>query len=137
MSIYKLYATGTTGADDLAALDIQFQGLITAWYVFGWASGLSADNDTCQGEISFLSASTFTSNDARGTIAMFGISQAFITSGMANQSVSTGLSNLAIPVSAGERIHMHIGTNGTVGTFKFNGILYVEDTADANLRRRR
>jgi len=136
MSVYKLHGIVGANTDSLANLDIQFDGIIVGW--FATCNGLSADalNDGFKCEVSFLSSNTFTSNDARGTIMQVQGGQAFLTQGGAGVFINRGMSGLSIPVTAGERIHMHVNISGGINC-DFTVILYVEDTADVNLRRRR
>lgn len=134
MTIYKLYNEFTSSADSGALLDIQFDGVITAidWNV---RADLDADTEAYNVELSFLSTNTFTVNDSRGSISMVG-AQASGTPGFIDHVVAKGLSGLAIPVTAGERVHLH-GTLAGTASVRAHCYLHVEDRADPRLRRRR
>ena len=137
MSIYKLRGAGTGGTEDsVASLDIQADGFITA--MSGWLrADCDADGDSMTAEISFLSTSTVASNDTRGSLFMVAlhaiqVSAASTILASDNHSVS----GTRIPVSAGERVHLHlVGTAAIVSTA--NIYIYVEDSLDPQFRRRR
>jgi len=137
MSVYKLRGAATGGTEDgIAALDIQFDGEIVA--ILGAMDGdLDADAETIACEVSFLSGNTTAINDTRGSLFMMRIRNAE-TSAVGNMpvAVNNAVSSLRIPVSAGERIFMHvIATAGVVSTS--NVYIYVNDGTPADLRRRR
>lgn len=135
MSIYKLYGTNSGSGDAVASLDIQFDGEIVGYSMFGHGDDLLSD-EVSSAEVSFLSTSSFTSNDARGVIACHGIKHTFTTSGAGTQSYNVAQSGLSIPVVAGERMYLHL--NGVAAkTHTASCILYVADQADVNIRRRR
>lgn len=136
MSVYKLYAAGTGGAEDAAAsLDVQFNGAIEGCLISAIAD-LDADQEQLQVEASFLSTSTFTANDARGSIAMAQAQLNLTTSGGSPGQLNVAMTGMNIPVSAGERLYLHLlATAGT--TSKVHVYLYVRDRASPALRRRR
>jgi hypothetical protein len=135
MSVYKLNCDISGGTQNaINQLDVQFDGTIVAVNQ-NLTVDLDADQEFAHGEVSFLSTNTIYSNDARGTIAEMAAQLNLTTSGGA-AGFNHHLSGLSIPVSAGERIFGHvISTAGVTGTY--NAILYVDDRADVNLRRRR
>lgn len=136
MSIYKLYASQTGDSDAVAQLDVQFDGTIVAWSMSARCSGMGTDGDNYNVEVSFLSANMIASNDARGVIAVGRKQLSLTTSGAYDASLNQSLAGLRIPVVAGERIYMHY--TGTAGNAcVMDCILYVEDSANVNLRRRR
>jgi len=136
MSVYKIYGSGTGGAQDsIASLDIQFDGEIVACYG-NMISDADADDDTSSAEVSFLSTSSFAVNDARGSIMMIRNKVSLLTSGVYPNQTNVSVGGILIPISRGERIHLHInGTGSTVVTAHF--YLYVNDRSDPRLRRRR
>lgn len=135
MSVYKLYAAGSGGTENNAAsLDVQFEGKITAILMSSYGDFDAAD-ESLSVEVSFLSTATFTSNDARGSLAMNTMSTGVVTSG-ANNGGRIAVSGINIPVNAGERLHLHISS--TAGVVSQNqAYIYVDDGSDPNLRRRR
>lgn len=137
MSVYKLYGSTGVAADGLASLDVQFDGHIVAYSIHAYASGMDASGEGYQIEASFLSTSAITSNDARGLIGMAVAQSGMLTSGGSQPAVNHSCSGLSIPVTGGERLYLHVGYLSTPGTVKASVVLYVEDSADANLRRRR
>jgi len=134
MTVYKLRKSFTVSLDDGASLDIQFDGRIVA---FWWEvhSDLDADAESFQVEVSFLSSNALSSNDSRGSLTVAG-AQASGTPGFIESSVNSGLSGLDIPVTRGERIHMHAILTGS-GSVVATCYLYVDDRADPRIRRRR
>lgn len=125
MSIYKLYGTGVT--DNLASLDIVMDGTITGvqWAATG---DLDADAETYAAELSFSSASGFTTNDTKSGIST--IRQFAADTGTATSNKLTGTHvfvgpGLNIPVKQGERLYLHgSGTSLTVTCH-----IYVDDRA--------
>jgi len=136
MSVYNLYGTVSAATDDIAQLDVQFDGHIIAYMINAYTRVADALGDGFGVELSFLSGSMFVNNDARGVIAHGWWMQNFLTTGGSASALNTGLSGLSIPVNAGERIHMHAHIQGSI-LCVFNATLYVEDGADPLLRRRR
>lgn len=136
MSIYKLFGAGSGGTEnDLASLDIQFTGIIYA--VSGvLVADADADLDTVQAEISFLSVNTISTNDARGSIFTLEFFSTLITSGHQRLPAVLALGGLEIPVTAGERVHMHVAATASTNS-RFTAYMYVRDTASPDLRRRR
>lgn len=133
MSIYKLFGAGSGGTENsLASLDIQNEGVIVG--IWGSLLGdLDADTETLSVEASFLSTNTIASNDARGSLFLLSAQ----TAGAANfLSQNAGISGLAIPVAAGERVHLHVVASAGV-TCSAHIYLHVNDGASAELRRRR
>jgi len=137
MSVYKLRIPGTGGTEDsLASLDVQFDGEIVA--IAGTMDAdLDADAESCACEVSFLSSNSIATNDARGSLFMMRIRLSETTAASGNVSaVSHSVSNLAIPVSAGERIHGHMLSTAAV-VCTAHVYIYVNDGSPAELRRRR
>ena len=138
MSVYKLYGAAPLAAtsNSIATLDIQNEGIITAMFMFVDPDGMDALNNSIVCEVSFLSVNTILTNDTRGSLMLFGLTQQFLTSGGGVGGGGKGMSNLNIPVSAGERIHMHTITGGGV-TGDCTTYLYVDDGVDSKRPRRR
>ena len=136
MSIYQLYGSVSAAADGVARIDVQFQGEIVG-YSLEVEGNLNGDQDRVAAEVSFLSASMMTSNDARGVIASIQGRISLITSGMAAAAFSKTLSGLYIPVVAGERIYLHVPVMVGINTAVARCHLYVLDSSNPNLRRRR
>lgn len=136
MSVYKLYGAGTGGTQNsLASLDIQFDGTVTAIHG-SLAADMDADSESVTAEASFLSVNTSGVNDARGSLITLAAQMSLTTSGVAVTAINSGVSNLSIPVSAGERVHLHL--TGAAGVTSLVSVyLYVDDGAPAQLRRRR
>jgi len=136
MSIYGLFASKTATEASAASFDVQFDGNIVAWNICSDASGWDATNEGYAIEVSFGSSGTFTTNDARSTIAMGRWLGALSTNGAVRTDINNSCSGLLIPVSAGERIHLHMIVS-TGLTVTANVAIYVEDGASTGLRRRR
>lgn len=138
MSIYKLrgsVASGDTEQNSLASTDVQMDGTITSVTFVANMGGMDALGDFCQSELSFMSTHTFNATDTRGSIAMFFQVQGFLTSGGAIPS-NFAISNLSIPVSAGERIHFHASTStGPNGVVHVH--MHVDDGIPLGIKPRR
>jgi len=134
MSVYKLYAAGTGGTEDgIAQTDIQFDGVITSIYMTN-AADLDADLEFCHAEISFISQNSIGVNDTRGSLMTLTDRAVGTPAGNTGMAASSG--PMAVPVTAGERVWMHISaTAGAVSAV--SAYLYVDDKASETLRRRR
>jgi len=133
MSVYKLGVLQSQAVgDDVASLDVQFDGHITA---IDWSmdADIDAADETTNAEVSFLSVNTIGANDARGSISACKAAISLVTAESGLTSVNKTISGLRIPVNQGERIHLHT-TGSIVGIEVY---LYVEDSSDPRLRRRR
>jgi len=108
---YKMESTGTTGATDnsIVSVDIQDDGFIEAILADLSGNGMDALDDNCAMEVAFGSTNSFGNNDVRGSIVMLRMQLQFLTSGAGALGKTANLSfGKGIPVSAGERIHMHL-----------------------------
>lgn len=136
MSVYKLYAVGTGGTENsLAALDIQFDGVITSIFMTMIHDG-DANDEFANAEVSFLSTNTMASNDARGSLMIIGTQMGLTTSGVATNNVNASTGPVEIAVVAGERVHLHISASAGLGA-QCQCYLYVVDGQAPALRRRR
>lgn len=135
--IYKLYGSvsGALG-NSIASLDIQNDGFIEGVLMNLWGTGMDALNDIVQLEVSFGSQQSFTQNDIRASIAHIVLIQQFLTSGGGAQANTAFMSfQKGIPISAGERIHMH--GNASAGTVMAgNAYLYTVTTNSNRVARR-
>lgn len=135
MSIYKLFGAGTGGAEEsLANLDVQFDGEIVAMSGTIYAD-LDAADEIVIAEVSFLSSNTWATNDARGSLFMMVNNLAIVTSG-SSPGTNHSVSGLFVPITAGERIHLHISATAGVIS-QTNVYVYVRDGTPTELRRRR
>jgi len=134
LSIYKLRNLFAASADSGVSLDVQFDGTMTGYWWSIYAD-LDADGENYQVECSFLSSNTLAVNDARGSISTV---QQFAagTPGFIDSTVNAGLSMLNIPVTAGERVHLHAILFGTTNVLAAI-YLYVDDRINPRIRRRR
>src|SRR5687767_4182318 len=110
--ISKLYATASASTEAAATVDMQTDGFITMVLL---EINMEAIANAVMGrvEISFASASGFTTNDTRTSIAGLETVTNLVTSGMVNNSRSIVLPNLVIPVTVNQRVYLHIGITGT------------------------
>lgn len=136
MSIYKLYALFTGGTENAgASLDIQFDGFIEAM-LLDVVAAIDAIDEDARTEVSFLSTNTIQSNDARGSLMTAMLNGQALTSGGFQNSAKVVVAPVRIPVSAGERLYCHAVSDASI-TMEVNSYLYVNDTSDPRLRRRR
>lgn len=135
MTIYKLYSSAA--GNSVASLDIQLDGIITAIFMTGRVTGVDATDEGFEAEVSFLSTSTLTSNDARGSLMIIQSMLSLVTSGGMNSGINAGLASLEVPVAAGERIHLHISDSGSVTGRTVHAFLYVQDKGIPRVSARR
>ncbi len=125
MSVYKFYSA-TLNGNNLASIDFAKDGIITALSVSIRPQTLDLLDDSLDIELSFVSISTFTIHDSRSSLISHHVSQQFLTTGGGVGSLSHGISGLKIPISAGERVHMHGQISGG-GLGVGYGYIYVDD----------
>lgn len=136
MSVYKLYGAGSGGVENaLAQIDIQFDGEIEALALDAFAD-MDADGEFFSCEVSFLSTNTITVNDARGSLLSGRTQMHISTSGISNGQVNHSVGGLSIPVSAGERVFLHLSASAGLAS-QANAYVYVRDRVRPGLRRRR
>jgi len=136
MSIYKLAAGYSGGTEDAAAsLDVQFDGEIVAMSL-SMDPDLDADGEFAAAEVSFGSTNTVGSNDSRQSLITARTRTFILTSGSSNHGTQQNVNGTRIPVSQGERIYLHLNSTAGVGG-RAVAYLYVNDSADPRLRRRR
>jgi len=126
IKIYKLYATVTATADAAASYDVQEDGEICSILLDQNINSADALNDGIDTEVSFSSVSGFTSNDTRASLIGKRSHQHFLTSGGGPVGGSSFITfaPFGIPVSAGERLYLHILLTGTALTAYVNAWLY-------------
>ncbi len=136
MSIYKLQGNGTGGTEEsVGSLDIQFDGEINAIHG-AMDADLDADLEVCAAEVSFLSSNTIGINDARGSLFQLRVRTNETGVGKSDGHANSAVSGIKVPVTAGERVHLHlVASAGVVSSNQF--YLYVDDGAATGLRRRR
>lgn len=110
--IQKILADPTVAADSVASVDVPQDGFIESIYADSRGLGMDALNDAYRFELSFASSNTLAVNDSRISILEISETQQFLTSGGSSPGKSIALIGIDIPVSAGERIHVHYGVAG-------------------------
>lgn len=131
---------GTTEADNIANVDMPDEGHILSAHIYGRVSTMAADADGFLYELSFGSTSSFTSNDARGVIAIAGFNNELV--GVAANTMradAIGDFYFGVPgikVFAGERIYLHGITRGGSGANDSVRALLVCSFAKFTARRR-
>lgn len=111
ITLTKLSVTGS--ADDIASIDVPEDGFIVG-LLMSIIDATLASGENVVSEVSFLSTSQNTSNDARGLIGMLSMGVGVVTTsgnGQAAQSLFLNFGD-GIPVNAGERIHLHTDITG-------------------------
>jgi hypothetical protein len=137
-AICKLYGQITAGsADAVAALDVQSPGFISSIFL-DMVADLGVTGAWGRMEISFASASGFTNNDTRNSLAGL---ESFLSQssavGVVNNQRSIAIPGLKIVVAQGERIFMHLASSGSF-TVRGRAWLYVQsESYDRALARRR
>ena len=128
-TVIQMYGGPSTDTDGVSSIDVPEDGEIMGVQITMQAPAM-VEAKEMQCEISFLSSSQFTTNDARGVIARNTIATSTVTTnGGAN---AHGISNIifhkGLSVNAGERIHLHFETSDTalcrihaLIQFKFKG----------------
>lgn len=113
----SLYSASS--GDAAASLDIANDGLIVAFY---WSVDFNAvaDNDQIAAEVSFASTNALTANDTKNVVASTRVWNNLVTSGMTAIGHNWGLSGIAIPAWAGERMYLHTAITGA-GRVRWTG----------------
>ena len=117
MSVIKMYVASSGTALTSASIDVPADGIITAITL-----GLQIEDaspvitEGSVAEVSFLSSQTFATNDARGSLCAVGRATAFADAArlVIEGSGFCVLTPIHVPVNAGERIYLHIQSDGSV-----------------------
>lgn len=138
LMVYKMFATATASTDAAATLDIVFDGVIEGLVLDTVMQNADALNDAVGAELSFASVSGFVTNDTRASIIGSRIAQGFLTSGggPTGKVTNVAFGPDGIPVSAGERMYLHLLLVGA-GTLIASVWLYVRTSGGARADRRR
>lgn len=138
MSMYKMSATNIVTTDAIQSLDVREDGHIIAIGGYVVASGVDAQNEGAEIELSFASVSGFGANDTLNQIfGMTSGAHSVTTSGGSPGGQNCWVSGLRIPITAGERIYMHIIVRGTLTALRTNVWIMVEDGVSVRPVRRR
>ena len=133
----KMYATATASSDDVASIDVPEDGeLMGVVMCISNAAMVAAKRSAI--ELSFLSSSQFTTNDARGVIGFVEITtSALNTNGLAKSNETQSfIFHKGLSVNAGERIHLHFLTTDT-STAVMNAFLIFKFKGGVRAARRR
>lgn len=109
-STIKMYGGGSGGSQDaIASIDVPQNGRLLGVY---WSvdHDMDADGEFLRCQVSFGSASTFTTNDSRQVISECRAQAALTTSGVYNNALNS-YHEKDTPVSAGERIYLHLSAS--------------------------
>ena len=114
-AIIQMYGGPSSDTDDVSSIDMPEDGLLMGVFI-SMQSPSMVQGKEMQVEISFLSSSQFTTNDARGIIAHTCLATATpTTEGGAGAMANTNIIfHSGITIAAGERIHMHFETSDSV-----------------------
>ena len=132
MSVYKLYSASI--GDAVASLDVVKDGTIEG-VAFAVSGDLDADGETYNAEVSFASASGFSTNDTKSSFAA--IRQGAADTGTATSNKLTGTNTfvgpgLGITVKTGERLYLHTAGTAIICTV----FIYVRDGQSSPNSRR-
>lgn len=111
LTIIQMYANTIVSADAIASVDIPEDGAIVAvdWSLIKASTATWVDDDSMLVQLSFISTSQFTTNDARGSISVCGMSIGTLTT--SGNAPVVAQKFCAFPedldVSGGERIYLH------------------------------
>lgn len=133
----QMYAA--TASDSAANIDVPADGEIVGVLLEVTAQTLDADGDAAGGEVSFGSSSQFTTNDARNALATCNIRGSNVSANvgvMSSQRVYVEFGGDGVPVSAGERIHLHTRVAGGASSPVVRAILYFKFAGTLRVRRR-
>jgi hypothetical protein len=133
--IYKLYGQNAVSADGQASVDVREDDSIEA-IALSMLTIQPVDGMQWGMEVSFGSSSQFTINDTNSTIISMKDSWRLVTSGAASTGKHLVLPQLNIPISAGERIFLHLNTTNAV-TIQATAFLYTKGGPAKVATRRR
>ena len=139
VTVIRVFDTNNTSADSVVSVDIPEDGDIVGVHGSLAASGMDADADGAQVELSFLSTNQLSTNDARGSIMALDVRNTAATvAAITMDSLSTYIWLAdGIPVNAGERIHLHrIVSTGVTARARFD-IYFRTKKVTRRTRRRR
>ena len=114
IKVYKMFGSGSASANAVATYDTQEDGEICSILMDGYCTGADALNDGFSWEVSFSSVQAIATNDTRAALMGISSAQNFLTTGgapVAKNSFIT-FAPFGIPVSAGERLYLHLLITG-------------------------
>jgi hypothetical protein len=142
MSIIKLYTVSTAGVLATASVDIPANGIIRTITVglFNYDTAPGTSNEQSAGELSFLSAPQYASNDVRGSLCQVAAGLYFADAARLALAGTPFciLTPIAVKVAAGERVYLHV-TSGGSAVASAVSYLFIDDGIDvarAQVRRR-
>ena len=123
MNTLKLYGTGSATANAVANVQIPSRGKIRGIQVTLWVDS-STDNAQVNCEVSRASAREIAVNGAQQCICEVSLASNFVTSGLAQTSVSQFFP-VSVDVIQGQLIYLHALVTGTA-TFNFTAVIHYE-----------
>ena len=130
MSLIQMVSTGTTTAAAAAMIDIAEDGILES-IVWDQAVNIATTGHMLS-ELSFGSTAAHTTNDARQVI------DSFVIGGGVTVVNQNKVTNLNLPVFAGERIYLHqLLVNAAINASNLNIKLHIKDKSARSARVRR
>jgi len=115
---YKLYGASTTSANALASVIIQRDGYISAIHG-SIVMDAVADAHYIYAELSFVNVSQVATNDTLGPIFELREYLDVAANGATVSGQNSGISGIAIPVKAGDRLYLNITSSACNGFESF------------------
>lgn len=128
--LYSLYSA----ADGSVSIDVRENDVIEAVHLETYTLA-PVDGAVAKAELSFGSASQFTTNDASGIIASVA-NASDATVGVGKAMNSTFLSGIQVPINAGERLYLHTA-KGSQTDQVTRCVIYTRKGASRQVNQRR
>jgi len=135
-SIIKIYAAASGGAQEAAAqLEVPMPGAIIGvqWAIRG---NLAGTDHFLDAQLSFRSASSFSTNDDRGVVSEGRLQHDLTTSGSFEGMVNIYVSLPDLPVMGGERLYLHLNSTASFSG-AVSGLIHFSFDLDKISTRRR
>lgn len=140
VTVIRVFSSGTGATDSAANVDMPEDGDIVGVHGLLTGKGMDADGDQAMSELSFLSTSQYTTNDARGSIMKMRLQNSVATVASITQNALSEYMNLGpdgLPINAGERLHLHRSADtGVTADATFDIYFRVRKSIRRSRRRR-
>lgn len=129
-------ANGTTNS--ISSIDVPVDTIIIAILAIltGEYQTPAAGSYSLIGELSFLSTNQISGNDSRGSLMEISVAGTVLTSGGHGLHANSHLEGVSIPVSAGERLHIHGVSSAATLLAQLTFMIYTEEGVKRRSARR-
>ena len=127
MQAYRMFSSATSSGDANATMDVRADGVIRHMTLMGDLTSDSLTNEGIVWEVSFGATRVPTTNDVLQTIGTLPLHTFGTTSGPSYANEAVHMSDIDVPVQAGERIFVHTLATGSPSIANLYVYLWIEE----------